>query len=610
MSQAGANSSSGGGGGGIIQTINGDTGSITGATVTIYADNAAANCGSTVKFVNSGTISTLNVSDATSTIIGAGSGMIGSTAHYNTMLGVGCGSVNASGNGGNTLFGYMAGAAITTGDNNQAFGQSALGMCDVGVANWAFGGLTFITSGSYNVSFGGASGLSYTSSESSNIVLDNDGVIGDNNTIRIGRQGNGPNQQNLCYVAGIAGVTPPSPNMVIIDPTTGQLGEQAIPSSLTYYSVTPYIVGPTGDTHAQFTGDTGIQAAINQAVSDGHNSGNPANIYIKPGNYSPTGFLLTLYDGIFLYAFDSQNTLTSQGVTIFSEYIFNGDGIYKFTGINLSEDGMMVNPTFLDTTAATSNAFIEFNNCSIKSANTVFVSSSAGCVVTIKMSTCYGIYKQVIEGSTSLGNVQLSAKNSVLKTFNNSSISATGANFYLLDCYATEFLGSPYIATGDGQLIMNVCYYCLLPTFDSTGSTLPTIIQDVRYCDFTDVTLFGSTFAATQEYCMNAVAGQQTIYQRKYDSYSADIALNVFNNFVGIDPTSAPIAVTLPNASTYFKGYTITIKDITGMAGTNAITIADPFGALIDGQASLVIGANYGSATLTYDTSAGQWYIN
>ncbi len=50
-----------------------------------------------------------------------------------------------------------------------------------------------------------------------------------------------------------------------------------------YYSLTPYICGQTGDTHAQFTGATAIQDAIDQAVLDAPAGG--CTLYIKPGSY-------------------------------------------------------------------------------------------------------------------------------------------------------------------------------------------------------------------------------------------------------------------------------------------------------------------------------------
>ena len=52
-----------------IVTIDGDTGSITGSTVTIHANNASQNCGSSVSFVNSATTSTLNITDGNSNVL-------------------------------------------------------------------------------------------------------------------------------------------------------------------------------------------------------------------------------------------------------------------------------------------------------------------------------------------------------------------------------------------------------------------------------------------------------------------------------------------------------------------------------------------------------------
>lgn len=50
-----------------------------------------------------------------------------------------------------------------------------------------------------------------------------------------------------------------------------------------YISLSPYIVGKPGDTHAGFTT---IQSAIDQAVLDGASETNVLNIYVKPGTYA------------------------------------------------------------------------------------------------------------------------------------------------------------------------------------------------------------------------------------------------------------------------------------------------------------------------------------
>src|SRR5580692_10574025 len=89
----------GGGGGGVIDTILGDVGSITGATVTIYANNAGNNSGASVEFVNSGTISTPNLSDA----------------NLNTFLGTDSGNSTVSGSGiENTSLGALSMTNATT----------------------------------------------------------------------------------------------------------------------------------------------------------------------------------------------------------------------------------------------------------------------------------------------------------------------------------------------------------------------------------------------------------------------------------------------------------------------------------------------------------------
>ncbi len=85
--------STGGGGGSGIQTISGDTGSISGSSVTIYAHNSTQNSGSTVAFVNSGTISTLNVTDSNhNSFISNGAGSATNTGTYNTGLGADAGN--------------------------------------------------------------------------------------------------------------------------------------------------------------------------------------------------------------------------------------------------------------------------------------------------------------------------------------------------------------------------------------------------------------------------------------------------------------------------------------------------------------------------------------
>ncbi len=195
------------GGGAAIQTIAGDTGSITGANVTIYADNGSfgSDSGKTVLFENAGTISQMKLSDD----------------DFNTLLGRGCAT-------GTTLSGGQN-VGIGIGFNSLTSGNSNVGVGAGFGANLSTGSLNILlglnpgnnlVSGQNNILIGQAVGTAYTTNESFNIVLNNGGVVGDNFVTRIGDE----TTQAECYIAGINGNTVANQEFVTIDNVTGQLG--------------------------------------------------------------------------------------------------------------------------------------------------------------------------------------------------------------------------------------------------------------------------------------------------------------------------------------------------------------------------------------------------
>jgi len=325
----------GGGGGGGIVTIDDDfSGSATGSTVTFDANT---NCGSSVSFQAAGAAVDLMVTDT----------------NNNTIMGLSAGtstSVNGSANTGfgNFALGSLSGS-LTTGNTNTAVGYAALFGCIGGNANTAVGSLTMeacignsntgigtnslttlssgdsnnalgnnslsgISTGSYNISIGDTSSGNYGSSESSNIILNSAGVTSESNTLRIGAgTGSSAQQLNQAFISGVQGVVvtgapvavsssdqigiydTSSMGYVLTSDGSGGASFQAAGGGGSYYSLTPYIVG--SDSHSQYST---IQAAINQAVTDGASNTNLLNIYIKPGTYTED---LTLSDGICLIGF-------------------------------------------------------------------------------------------------------------------------------------------------------------------------------------------------------------------------------------------------------------------------------------------------------------------
>ena len=275
-----------GGGGGSVTTIDGDTGSITGSTVTIYANNAALNSGSSVSFVNSGTISTLNVSDANNnTIIGAFAGNLSISGNANCAYGLQSATGLTSGSS-NNFFGNLAGTSCTSGSNNNFLGAGAGGSVSSGNFNLILGdsGANSLLTGSYNVILGPTiAGSSYTTSESSNILVANAGVVGESHVMRIGTAGSGNGQVNKCFVAGINGNTVSSPAFVTINTSTGQLGTSAGSGGITT------INGDSGSiTGSTVTIETGVATLNSGSTVKFVNSGTTSTLNLSDSVLSNT----------------------------------------------------------------------------------------------------------------------------------------------------------------------------------------------------------------------------------------------------------------------------------------------------------------------------------
>lgn len=156
----------------------------------------------------------------------------------NSAYGYGAGNSISVGQG-NSLFGTGAGASITISNFTTAMGVSALGNFtttpgDI-ASNSAYGYFCFknVLTGHHLIGMGVSAGINYVGAESSNIIIGNSGTVGESNVIRIGTQGSGSAQQNICLIAGIVGVTNSNPVLTTINSSTGQLGVQA----LTQYSL-------------------------------------------------------------------------------------------------------------------------------------------------------------------------------------------------------------------------------------------------------------------------------------------------------------------------------------------------------------------------------------
>ena len=127
----------------------------------------------------------------------------------------------------NSGFGVGALAGLTTSTLNTGIGFASLFTATSGTGqNTAVGAdsANSLLTGSNNCFFGFEAGFNYTGSESGNIIIGSlvKGTAAESHTIRIGTQGSGTAQQNLCFIAGITGVT--VTGTAVLCSSTGALG--------------------------------------------------------------------------------------------------------------------------------------------------------------------------------------------------------------------------------------------------------------------------------------------------------------------------------------------------------------------------------------------------
>ncbi len=264
-------------------SITGDSGgALTGAAFTIYANKASLNSGSSVSFSGSGATLTLNVSDTShNTIIGKNAGTTVNTAADNTSIGDGCFALLNNGSR-NVAVGRNAGGLIQNGTNNIALGYGALSAArdsssDIAIGDGSLGSLITsgtngnvvigannsfgsLATGTKNIGIGYNIGTAYTTSESSNILLNSAGVVAESNVLRIGA-GTGSTAQKLAkaYICGIDGVNVGSVAKVLTM-ASDQLGTATITAG-TGISVTPgantITIANTASSSISITGDSG-----------------------------------------------------------------------------------------------------------------------------------------------------------------------------------------------------------------------------------------------------------------------------------------------------------------------------------------------------------------
>lgn len=249
-------------GGGGITTITGDTGSVTGATISINANNVAQGAGASVSFVaTTGTNLQYQNTDANGNLFlgkNAGTGVLAAGGSASIALGPeamdaseqifqsiaigifalgGSAIIAQSGSSSQDIFiGFNAntGNANYNGGNNigigtQAFQNAntngAISSNNIGIGTQS---LASIANGTYIIGIGAGTGGNYNGSETSNICLNSNflsEIAGESNTLRIGAgTGSTPQHLNKAFISGINGITVATADQVLVVNSSNQIG--------------------------------------------------------------------------------------------------------------------------------------------------------------------------------------------------------------------------------------------------------------------------------------------------------------------------------------------------------------------------------------------------
>lgn len=353
-----------------------------------------------------------------------------------------------------------------------------------------------------------------------------------------------------------------------------------------------------------------IQAAMNQAVSDGMSLANPKKIFIRYNNgvtytenltipagatligdmlpADPTALpifpsitgnhtiaspaLINFKNIAFINASPTVDTFTNSGISIFNAegcvfYVVSGTGLHftlDFTG-NIFSNCLFSQNAFQNGIALTSNAQVTMTGC---------VMSSCGITGngSIRAFDCQNF------GPLTFSNGSINAYRSSFQANATDNISGTGAVNSLYDCtfVSNDQTTTAVTSSGGMQGVNNRIV---------AGSTGPGTLYPLNT---------GSVFTASVAACTGG-----SIYTGI--RVNANYSPSQIDYYVAVTDTTAPRTITLPNAGVA-TDHVFIIKDESGAAAGNPISIVVSGGVkTIDGLTSQSINTNYGSLTVIYD---------
>lgn len=523
-----------------------------------------------------------NTSLGTLALSAVTSGSSNTTVGYNSM------STNTQGFF-NTNIGGLGQRLLTTGSFNTSVGYASLDALTNTNSNTAIGAgaLGALTVGATNIAVGLDAGSAYTTNESNNIVIGNNGVVADNNTIRIGTQGT----QTSAYMAGITGVTVGNPTAVVINSVTGQLG----------------VAAGGGQPIETITGNDGTP----ESPSAGNFNIVTANSTVK---FAGTANTETLNFGISNLVLGSSLPSLAGGVG----NVGVGNGV--LAGITSGQSNTALGLNALHTVSSGTS-------------NTAIGAGAARFITTGQANVVVGSGLSAALATTASFNVIIGAAAGLALT--------TGQNNTAVGDAALQFLttGNSCIAIGQdaaahyttneaNNIIVGSCLGTALESRvmrlgnDGTGSASSTTATYISGVDGVNVGSVAKVITMASNQLGTAVitagtgisvtagantitiatSGTSTLTYTGVNHAASPYTVLTTDEYLSADVTAGVITIKLPNAPS--TGRTYIIKDKVGLAATSNITVTTVGGAVtIDGSTSFVMNTAYQAIQVIFNGS-------
>jgi hypothetical protein len=370
---------------------------------------------------------------------------------------------------------------------------------------------------------------------------------------------------------------------------------------------------------------TTIQSAIDQAVLDGALPSAPRKIFVRPGLYVED---LTIPGGIIIegdsnsqisYSFiiDLNNFATviqgthdyssplNGGAAFITNITFINNGNNRIFNITGNGARLVFNECNLYSTSASSEVFVTnsgvtdryvFNDCSIIGSSTTNFTVVLNDDNVSRFVNCdFGSIPPLSSGlNTATIQINGTAQAFIENCASISSIEMNGTSY--LECYDTTFgagIGNNeayYISgTGVGGYLSNVDFGS-----SAASNVAPTSGYAIQNTTggwaMNGCTSYGCLLFELGTVTNGGQSNQGDVVQTKSTAVSYVASQNDY--YIGVTSTASARTITIPQSVN--EGKVFYIKDESGAAGTNAITVS-PSAGLIEGQASQDINTNYGT---------------